>query len=527
MKHYSNLYRSEIEGFKDLMIAFQKGELTVPQFKGKSGGFGVYAQRGGEKFMIRLRTPSGIVSHEHMDLVQKYMHQYKLDSVHLTTRQTFQLHDLTADETCEIMNDAINYDLFTRGGGGNYPRNVALSPMSGVEKGEAFDVTNAALQLDEYFIENASTYHLPRKLKVSFSNGANDTACSTINDVGFVAVVKDNKPYFRVFLAGGMGKDPAVAIPYNQLIEPWEAIYYVEAFIRLFMELGDYQNRGKARSRYIPRKVGEDAFLSCFERHLELVKRELKFDKVEAKIDECKDWKAPVLNTRNLFAQKQEGLYTVILHTRFGKISTADYDALVDFIHRTAKANEASEKGPELRISMEEALYIRNLTLDQANECLELFKDINQTTAVTMSFSCIGVPTCQIGIQNSRNLLLHILETVEKNDLPENLLPEIHISGCGNSCTRHQMAELGFAGKKQSVHGNLYDVFELYAGGHISLDDSHMGKCYGTVIAENIPGLILELGEKLLDLEVCFSKFLEEHPLEFEELIGKFLVVKE
>lgn len=31
------------------------------------------------------------------------------------------------------MEDALNHSLFTRGGGGNYSRNVSLSPLSGVE----------------------------------------------------------------------------------------------------------------------------------------------------------------------------------------------------------------------------------------------------------------------------------------------------------------------------------------------------------------------------------------------------------
>ena len=62
------------------------------------------------------------------------------------------------------MKDAIDHDLFTRGGGGHFPRNVALSPMAGVDPEEAFDVTPYATQVGDYFFRNATTYHLPRKL---------------------------------------------------------------------------------------------------------------------------------------------------------------------------------------------------------------------------------------------------------------------------------------------------------------------------------------------------------------------------
>ena len=84
----------EIDGFRALGRQFKNKEVTAAEFKGKSGGMGVYAQRGGEKFMIRLRTPSGIVSREHLALIDSYARKYGLSRVHVTTRQAVQLHDL-------------------------------------------------------------------------------------------------------------------------------------------------------------------------------------------------------------------------------------------------------------------------------------------------------------------------------------------------------------------------------------------------------------------------------------------------
>ncbi len=522
MKEYGKLYQSEIKEFKELGEKFLAGELTVAEFKGKSGGMGVYAQRGKQGFMIRLRTPGGIITYEHMKLVEKYLDQYHLQSLHLTSRQAIQLHDMNLNEVCEIMEDAIHYDLFTRGGGGNYPRNVALSPMSGVEKEEVFDVTDFAMQVSEYFISNASTYHLPRKLKVAFSNSPKDTACATINDLGFLATIKEDKPYFHVFMAGGMGKDPAISLKYPKLIAPEEAIYYVEAYIRTFKELGDYENRSKARSRYIPRRIGENDFLECFEKHLKKVKQEESFERVLVKRTNDKEWTCKEPDTKNRKAQKQPNLYTVILHPRFGKISTKDYHELCHFVDRCKQTKQEQEI--ELRISMEQELYVRNLTFDQSNELLDLMKEDNQTTSVTQSVSCVGVPTCQIGIQNSRALLLSILEMVEKNALDGNLLPRIHISGCPNSCSRHQVAELGFAGKKQNLHGQIFDVYEVYAGGVVKLEQTKMGKYYGTITVDNIPGFILELGQKIEEEELCFEKFYDTREEEFSNIISKYLV---
>ena len=53
-----------------------------------------------------------------------------LDKVHLTTRQAIQLHSLSIDGVCDTMEEALKNDIFTRGGGGNFPRNVSISPLS-------------------------------------------------------------------------------------------------------------------------------------------------------------------------------------------------------------------------------------------------------------------------------------------------------------------------------------------------------------------------------------------------------------
>lgn len=134
MNSYNEMLKSEINDFRKLGHRFLDKEVSVGDFKGASGGMGVYAQRGGEKFMIRLRTSSGIIPLKHMELIAKFMDEYRVKQLHLTTRQAVQFHDLRIDDVCDIMETAIDNGLYTRGGGGNFPRNVSLSVMSGVEK---------------------------------------------------------------------------------------------------------------------------------------------------------------------------------------------------------------------------------------------------------------------------------------------------------------------------------------------------------------------------------------------------------
>ena len=52
--------RSEIEDFRTQTKRFLDKELNVKEFKGYSGGFGSYAQRGATSFMLRLRMNQGV-----------------------------------------------------------------------------------------------------------------------------------------------------------------------------------------------------------------------------------------------------------------------------------------------------------------------------------------------------------------------------------------------------------------------------------------------------------------------------------
>ena len=222
MKELKEKLLSEIEDFRELGHKFYDGEVSMMDFKHASGGMGVYAHKGGKEFMIRLRIPSGIITVPQLNLIYDWAVKYGLDKLHFTTRQAIQYHGISIDSVCDLMEDALKEDIYTRGAGGNFPRNVALSPLSGVDKEEAFDPTPYALAVGNYFMERITTYKLPRKLKVSFSNSERDTAHCTIQDLGFLAVNENGKNQFRVYLGGGLGRNPRLALIYPELINPDE-----------------------------------------------------------------------------------------------------------------------------------------------------------------------------------------------------------------------------------------------------------------------------------------------------------------
>lgn len=417
--HSREDFKNELKILKQDGESFLKRELTLHEFKSKSGRFGMYAERGGQSFMVRMKMPCGICTPKYLKLLEDIVSKYNIEKFHLTTRQAIQFHNLSLDDACNIISDFIDNDLITYGCGGNFPRNVTLSHLSGVEKGEYFDPTEYALAVNEYFVNRILSYKLPRKLKVGFSNSSKDISITTLTDLGFLAQIKDGKKYFKLFIAGGLGKSPSIGAEFDELIEPNEILYYVEALVNLFIEHGNFENRNKARLRYIIQEKGKDEFLSLYKSYVKKVKEKGGLDLNISETSEIPNGEGKLEEDANIIEQKQDGRYTVLIKPIGGNISSNKFKEILNFLNTTK-----SKDLLRLNISMEESMYVNNLTADEAKKILEICKDINQTTRLSQSISCIGVPICQIGIGESQSLLNNILTNFKEKGLNKDLLPK-------------------------------------------------------------------------------------------------------
>ena len=514
MGNLKEVLMPEIEEFRSVGHKFANGEMSVMDFKHASGGMGVYAHRGGKEFMIRLRIPSGIITMPQLGLINEWAEKYKLGGLHFTTRQAIQYHGLSIDDICDLMKEALENDIYTRGAGGNFPRNVALSPLSGVDKDEAFDPTPYALATGEYFMERITTYKLPRKLKVSFSNGENDTAHCTIQDLGFLAVNENGENLFRVYVGGGLGRNPRLALVYPELIKPSEVLYYVEAMVRLFKAEGNYENKAKARIRYIVEKLGEEGFIAAYKKFVDEVKSEGGLDlNCNAKEYNKSGIKANVEDER-LIAQKQDGLYSVYLHPVGGQIKLSDLKSIREMLEKF--------DDPEIRLSMTEGVYFRNLNGKEAEELLELTNSMCGRTSFEYSVSCIGVPTCQMGIAESQEALKETLNYVKENVSKLDLLPRLYFSGCGNSCGVHQIGEIGLTGKKKRVNDVVEEAYELHANGSFVEGKARLGEVYGDILRRDIPKFICELANILNNSNIKFEDYIISNKEDFKALVSKY-----
>lgn len=514
MKNLKEQLLVEIEAFKELGNNFLNGEVSVADFKKVSGGMGVYSERSKKEFMIRLRIRSGITNIEQMNWLCDVAEKYELEKFHLTTREAVQYHNLSIDQVCNIMKDGIDNDIYSRGGGGNYPRNVAISPLSGVDRSEAFDVTPYALAVNNHFLSKITTYKLPRKLKVSFSSSNDDLGHASVADLGFLAVIKDDKKYFKVYMGGGLGRNPKVAIEYDELIEPSEVLYHVEAITNLFINEGDYENRNKARIRYIVERLGEEKFIEVYKEHLKSVKNAEELN-LEVILKECTKQGVEIsIKHSRLYEQKQKGLYSVYFHPIGGQIYVKELRNILE--------NLKGIEDLEIRLTMTEGIYFRNLNGEEAKRVLDLTQDLGGETAIEQSVSCIGVPICQVGILESQKTLNNIIDYFKEKNHKNDVLPRVHVSGCGNSCAVHEVVGIGFTGKRKKVNDNVEDVFELHINGSFEIGSAKLGKVYGDILASEVPEFLYELALLIENRNIDFYEFVKNNESELIEVVEKY-----
>ncbi|MCI8515351.1 MAG: nitrite/sulfite reductase [Hungatella sp.] len=508
------IFKADFEEFREKTKAFYAGELDKGAYKKFSGYFGSYAQKGGKANMLRLRMPAGVVTKERLAFTARMVETYGIPRVHFTTCQTIQLHDLGADAACEIMEEALKAGIVTLGGGGDYPRNVMCSPLSGVEQDEYFDVLPWALAAGDYLLTFLKAEKLPRKLKVGFSNSLRNQTHATYRDLGFTARCDGR---FDVYSAGGLGNQPRFGVKVAEAVEPEKILFYIKAMWLTFRAYGNYQNRGKARTRYMQESLGgPEAYKTAYLEKLEEVfssGEDLTVHPDLSSVTKQGDGKS-VKNHRAL-PQKQAGLYTVVWHPIGGQADPRVLCALSEALSSVPDA--------QLRLAPDETAYVINLTGAEAETVLKITED-SAGTLFESSVSCIGAGTCQQGIRDSQALLAACVEAVRRAQIPDGALPQIHISGCPSSCGTHQTGSIGFRGGAKKVDGVLSPAFSVYAGGDDRQGSEVMGQEVGVMTESSIPDFLVKLGCAVAESGQDYEAWNRANPKAFREIAEEFLV---
>ncbi len=465
-------YRGQVE-------KFIRGDISPIMFKAYRVPMGVYEQRNIGEYMVRIRIGAGLVLPYQLERIAQLSNIYGNGTVHVTTRQDIQIHNISIENTPDILEGLLEVGLSTRGGGGNTVRNVTSCPLAGVCPKEEFDVAPYAVATAEYLLQDRNSFNLPRKYKIVFSGCSEDCAFASVADLGFFAHIKDDIAGFAVYAAGGLGSNPAVAVKIEDFIEADKIFEVAEAIKRLFNKHGDRTNKHKARLRYVLAKVGVEEFKNLYQKERKL----LTLNGLPYPAPKVRD-----ITTSYPVPEKSQ---TIRLCLKNGEIPT-------DYLNKVARIAAKHGQGL-LRTTQSQDILIVGVAHEDIDKFSEELKKLSIDVfgyGRPKLVACAGASTCKLGLCLSRGLSDAITNTLSEKVVPgKDHQTTIRISGCPNSCGHHHIADIGFQGRAKRINGRLMPCYDVLLGGRTFEGDARLAETIGTVPAKVIPGLLEETFE--------------------------------
>src|SRR2546423_64035 len=211
--------------------------------------------------MQRIKIPFGGLNAVQLETLAELAEEYSDGIAHVTTRQDFQLHFVHIEDTPSLMRRLAAVGITTREACGNTVRNVTACPIAGVCREQAFDVTPYAKATAYFLLGHPDCQDFGRKFKIAFS-GCRDNACGVImlHDLGAIAIVRDGKRGFELYMGGGLGTVPQQAKLFDEFLPEEELLPIAQATARVFARLGEKKNRNTARLKFLVTKLGMPEF---------------------------------------------------------------------------------------------------------------------------------------------------------------------------------------------------------------------------------------------------------------------------
>ena len=500
---------------KEAFDGFLAGAVTPEALKPAAAQLGIYQQRNGS-FMARVRINGGEVACARLSGIADILAATG-GHAHLTSRQDIQLHDIAAAQVVGTVVASDHLGLPFKGGGGNTYRNILVGSDSGLSEESVFDVYPYAQTLNRAMQKCEKAFALPRKLKIGLFASEHDRLRAAVQDLGFVAQLRDGVEGFTVYVAGGLGRESSVGLELMGFLPGSQLIRAAVALTELFYEHGDRSNRHQARLRFLLKKLGAEAFQRLFLEY---------FARTEAPVVHVRaeDHMSPLIQglKRGRAGKPVEGFglweQIAVLPTRFGG-DVKSVRLFVPYGNLSAGqlrkvAELATEYGsPFVRLLVTQDILI---PLVHRSALPSLYKRVRQELAeVDLTFAsykghlvtCVGATVCKIGMADAPavgDLIASELDRYLPPDSPEkmrllNVVADgLRISGCPNACAGHPAAPIGIECLKRREGESLMTVGCLFAG-------AGLGQHGAPRLSERLPSgpvALEQIAQKVVELAV-------------------------
>ena len=454
--------------------------------------------------MQRIKIPFGGMDARQLEVMAEVAEEYSDSIGHVTTRQDFQLHYIHIEDTAAIMRRLAAVGITTREACGNTVRNVTACPIAGVCRTQSFDVTPYAKALTYFLLGHPDTQNFGRKMKVAFS-GCKDEACGLVrlHDIGAVAVIRDGKRGFELYVGGGLGTVPQQAKLFSDFLPEEELLPISQAISRVFARLGEKKNRNTARLKFVVSKLGIDEFRRVVLEERAILEPDSRWTDYLADVATYEEQalkQAEFLQIRtanadpefqawydtNVYGQRQAGYATVTIALPLGDITSDQLRALADISRKYTRET--------IRTTVEQNIVLRWVS---EADLPELYRDLKAAQladpvagTILDVASCPGTDTCKLGISSSRGLAAELKtrlgeRAAQLDEAVRNL--HIKVSGCFNSCGQHHVADLGFYGMSRVKNGYAVPHFQVVLGGQWQENAGSYGLAIGAVPSKRIP----------------------------------------
>ncbi|MGA2530205.1 MAG: ferredoxin--nitrite reductase [Acidimicrobiales bacterium] len=436
---------------------------------------GLYPQRqGGDAFMMRVKVPGGRLSAAQLrrigEVVDIYARAPEPSPVwgdrycDLTTRQDVQLHWVHIGDVPRIWAMLEEVGITTVQACGDSARNVLGCPVAGVDAEEVLDASLVAREISEFFTGNREYANLPRKFKLSVTGCREDCAQAEINDVGlWPARLEDGTVGFNVLVGGGLSDGPRMASDIDVFVAPDQAVEIARALAQVFGELGNRENRGTARLRYLVQELGPEAFRAEVSRRAGFVLR-------PAGEELTQRYRGDHVGVH---PQRQQGLSYVGCSVTVGRLSGAD---LVE----AARLAEVYGDG-EVRLATDQNFVLTGVANQRVEDLVKegLLQRHSPFPApfVRGAVACTGSEFCRFAIVETKARAVQWAKAMDSRyanrfggtDGSEAIV-RMHFSGCPASCAQPQVADIGFRGETAHVGDEIVEAVDIGLGGSLGVD---------------------------------------------------------
>ena len=384
------------------------------------------------RFMMRLRTPNGVVTSDWLRFYADSIEPYGPDIgvIDITTRQNIQLRGVALEDADKIIDG-----LHARGqtpiqSALDNVRNMVGSPLAGIDEQEMVDTRPFTNALNDLISLNKETGergnpvygNLPRKFNIAVSGGRDDFAHTHINDIGLqpCAHAETGEMGFNVVLGGYMSiKRVAESVDMNAWI-PARVDLAVElstAILRIFRDQGGRKDRQKARLMWLIESYGEvtevDGHARCAPAFRDTIIAEMASygNGFEALVEPQQPRPtepferaaAPGTAYLGVHPQPQEGLKRVGIHVPVGRLSVAEARAIADLADKYVPDGE-------IRLTVEQNVILPNVKEEDVPALLAepaLHGDsrlrVSPGNIVGNPVSCTGAQFCGLAMIETKN----------------------------------------------------------------------------------------------------------------------------